>query len=244
MIFDSELNKRTKIVATLGQATTGKIFIKEQLIDPNNLEKKQKIYNTMQKIFLAGVNACRLNFCLGAHAEEEVMLQIIKDVTKELNINVAIMLDTKGPEIHIGQIIDIKKKDKTLLVKQDSILTIKTKNISPCLVTDNEVYVYDSTKTYCMAKDLAVDKMILIYDGKLQLKVKSVDVEKGIIKVKALNFHRIYEKRSINLSGSKYTMPFLSKKDKEDLKFAGKHDLDYIALNFVISAQNIIEVKK
>jgi pyruvate kinase len=95
-----------------------------------------------------------------------------------------------------------------------------------------------------MAKDLAVDKMILIYDGKLQLKVKSVDVEKGIIKVKALNFHRIYEKRSINLSDSKYTMLFLSKKDKENLKFAGKHDLDYIALNFVISAQNIIEVKK
>lgn len=244
MIFDSEFNKRTKIVATLGPATTGKIFTKEQLADPNNAAKKQKIYNTMQKIFLAGVNVCRLNFSHGDHAEEEVRLQIIKDVAKELNINVAIMLDTKGPEIRVGKIVDSKKKDTTLLVKQDSILTIKTKDFSPCLATDNEVYVYDSTKTYNMAKDLAVDKMILIDDGKLQLRVKSVDVEKGIIKAKALNSHTIYEKKRINLPGSKYTMPFLSKKDKEDLKFAVKHDLDYIALSFVNSAQNIIEVKK
>ena len=244
MIFDSEFNKRTKIVATLGPATTGKIFTKEQLADPNNAAKKQKIYNTMQKIFLAGVNVCRLNFSHGDHAEEEVRLQIIKDVAKELNINVAIMLDTKGPEIRVGKIVDSKKKDTTLLVKQDSILTIKTKDFSPCLATNNEVYVYDSTNTYNMAKDLAVDKMILIDDGKLQLRVKSVDVEKGIIKAKALNSHTIYEKKRINLPGSKYTMPFLSKKDKEDIKFAVKYDLDYIALSFVNSAQNIIEVKK
>jgi len=110
MIFDSEFNKRTKIVATLGPATTGKIFTKEQLADPNNAAKKQKIYNTMQKIFLAGVNVCRLNFSHGDHAEEEVRLQIIKDVAKELNINVAIMLDTKGPEIRVGKIVDSKKK--------------------------------------------------------------------------------------------------------------------------------------
>lgn len=242
MIWECDYNqKRTKIVATFGPALTGKLFTWQQF--KANKKQKDQAYKRVEQAFLSGLDVARLNFSHGNYEEQSIRIKIIRDVAKKLNKNIAIILDTKGPEIRVGKVVDKRGNDRKIEIAKGSILTIKTKDFKPC-TKDNEIYVYDSTKTYNMAKDLKVGKYILIDDGKLQLKVVSIDVVKGIIKAQALNTHTIYEKKRINLPNTKYTLPFLSQKDKEDIKFAIDNDLDSIALSFVNNKENINEVKK
>lgn len=242
MIWECNYNqKHTKIVATFGPALTGKLFTWQQF--ETDKKQKEQAYKRVEQAFLAGLDVARLNFSHGNYEEQSIRIKIIRDVAKKLNKNIAIMLDTKGPEIRVGKVVDKNGNDRKIEIAKDSILTIKTKDFRPC-TKDNEIYVYDSTKTYNMAKDLKVGKYILIDDGKLQLKVTSINITKGIIKALALNTHTIYEKKRINLPNTKYTMPFLSQKDKDDIKFAIDNDLDSIALSFVNNKKNIDEVKK
>lgn len=229
--------KRTKIVATLGPAITQKIWDFKMLNDKKNIALRKKAYETMEEIFKSGVNCVRLNFSHGSYDEQLVRIKIAREVAKKLGINISIMLDTKGPEIRVG-----KMKTEFVEIEKDSQVKIYTKKA--IVGTNKQFFVTDSTGTYNMANDVNVGGIILIDDGKLQLKVISNDKAAGIITTKALNKHVISEKRRINLPNTEYTIPFLSEKDRNDIKFAIENDLDYIAASFVNNKKNIQEIRE
>jgi pyruvate kinase len=194
-------------------------------------------YQRMEGIIKSGVTCVRLNFSHGAYEEQQVRINIARDVAKKLNRNISVMLDTKGPEIRLGKI-----KDGPVPVLKDSNITIYTKEM---IIGDNTKFsVTDSTGTYNMSKDVKVDGTILVDDGKLQLKIKEVDIDKGIIKTTVLNNHSINDKKRINLPNTEYSMPFMSQKDRDDILFGIKNNVDYIAASFVNSKENVQEIRE
>ncbi len=229
--------KRTKIVATLGPAITQKIFDWKAFNDPKNAESVKLAYERMEEIIRKGVNCVRLNFSHGNHEEQEIRIKIVREVAAKLNRNIAIMLDTKGPEIRVN-----KFEPEMVEIKAGNVITIHT--INKIIGSDTEFSVTDSTGTYNMAKDVKKGQLVLVDDGKLELFVDEVDVDKGVLKTVALNTHKIIEGRRINLPGSNYTMPFLSDKDKKDIKFACDNNLDYIAASFVNSKENVQAIRE
>jgi pyruvate kinase len=194
-------------------------------------------YEKMEEAILAGANCLRLNFSHGSYEEQGVRIKIARDVAQKLKRNISLMLDTKGPEIRITNVLN-----GPIPIKKDSELIIY------CLKTVDGGYkqfsVSDSSKTYNMAKDVKKDGIILVDDGKLQLKIKNVNVELGEIEVVALNNHAINTGKRINLPNTEYSMPFLSDKDKEDLLFAAKNKFDYVAASFTNTRDDIRAIKE
>lgn len=229
--------KRTKIIATMGPAITGKIFTWAAFNDPKNKAIIEEAYKNMEQLFLNGVTCVRLNFSHGSHEEQEIRIKIAREVAQKMGRHIAIMLDTKGPEIRVGKV-----KDDEAPIHIGSLVDIFT--LEEVVGDSTKFSVTDSTGKYNMAKDVKVKAIILVDDGKLQLEVLSVDINKGIIKTQALNNHSISEKRRINLPNTSYSLPFISQKDRDDIKFAVDHQLDYIALSFVNSAANLKEVRQ
>jgi pyruvate kinase len=190
----------------------------------------------MEGIIKAGVNCVRLNFSHGTYEEQQVRITIAREVAKKLNRNISIMLDTKGPEIRVGQI-----KDGPVPIIKDSKVTIYTKE--QIVGDSSKFFVTDSTGTYNMAKDVRVGGTILVDDGKLQLRIEAVDVNAGLIQTIVLNNHSINDKKRINLPNTEYSMPFMSKKDADDILFGIKNNVDYIAASFVNSKENVQEIR-
>ena len=230
-------NKRTKIIATLGPSITQDIFTFSDLDNPKKKKNVQRAYNKMREIILNGVTCVRLNLSHGTHEEHAVRIKIARDVAKELDRNIAILIDTKGPEIRIHKLktpkVDIKENDEIDIYTRKKVLGDKTK-----------FSCSDSSGKYNMANDVKKGSIILVDDGKLQLFVDEVMPELGVIKAVALNTHFIKENKRINLPGCEYSIPFLSDKDILDIEFACKNNADYIAASFTNCAQNVKDIRE
>jgi pyruvate kinase len=207
------------------------------LKDPANKEMVVLAYKNMQDIIEAGVNCVRLNFSHGTYEEQQVRIQITREVANKLKRNISIMLDTKGPEIRVGKI-----KNGPVPIKIGSSVTLHT--LKEIEGDSNAFFVTDSSGTYNMANDVKVGGIILVDDGKLQLKVNRIDITNGIIETTALNNHSVNDKKRLNLPNTEYSMPFMSDKDRQDILFGIKNDVDYIAASFVNSADNVHEIRK
>ena len=206
-------NKRTKIITTIGPAS----------------ENKERI----RELFEAGMTTIRLNFSHGDYAEQGARIEIAKKMREELQFPISILLDTKGPEIRVGKFKDGKQE-----FKQGQEVTIYTDSKS---YDTKECVSGEMTVSYDMSKDLKVGKVVLVDDGKLQLDVTSV--KPGLIKAKTKNHHLVKTNKRINLPGTKFSMPFLSEKDIEDIRYAAKQELDFIAASFVNTAKDIKQIK-
>lgn len=229
--------KRTKIVSTLGPSITQKLFTFEDFNDPKNAALRSQAYKNVEDIIQSGVTCVRLNFSHGDYEEQLIRIQIVREVAKKLNRNIAIMLDTKGPEIRVNKL----ESDK-VEIKASSIVKIHT--IDNIVGNAEYFSVSDSTGKYNMANDVKKGSIILVDDGKLELIVTEVDTTKGIITTKASNTHSICAKKRINLPGSSYSLPFLSEKDKKDIIFACENNLDYIASSFTNSAADVKAIRE
>jgi pyruvate kinase len=229
--------KRTKIVSTFGPAITSDILSLKDLEDPSKKEVVAEVYDRVQKLIESGMNCARLNFSHGTHEEQLVRIKIIRDVAAKLKKNIAIMLDTKGPEIRLG-----KFNQKKVEVRINTQVDVYT--VNDVIGDSNHFSVKATSDGYNMINDVKVGSSILVDDGKLKLVVTNIDKEANIIHTISENSHEISEKKRINLPDANYTMPFLSDKDKEDIKFACDNKLDFIALSFVNSADNVREVRE
>lgn len=202
--------KRTKIVCTLGPATDSKELIRE--------------------LILNGMNVARLNFSHGDHAEQATRIQMIKEVRKELGIPVAILLDTKGPEIRTGELKDGKvelEKDDVVILTGESIIGDKKRlSIS-----------YPN-----LPSELAAGNLILIDDGLIQLKVMSVDGPD--IKCQVMNGGELGGRKSINIPGVNIELPALTDKDRQDVVFGIEQKMDFIAASFVRKPEDVLEIRK
>jgi len=205
---------------------------------PESLTRKCKIVCTMGpnqgtveslvKLIKAGMNVARLNFSHGDHETHGAMVQRVREAAKQAGKPVAILLDTKGPEIRTGF---FEAGGKINLVAGEELK----------LVTD---YSFKGDKT-CFA--LSYDKVcssvkpgniILCADGSLSLKVKSVGTDHVITEV--MNNCSLGERKNCNLPGIQVDLPVLQEKDKDDLvKFGIPHGVDFVAASFVQSADDV-----
>ena len=202
--------RKTKIICTLGPASESEEVIRE--------------------LMLAGMNVARLNFSHGTHEEQREKLERVKKVREELGLPVALLLDTKGPEIRTGEFekgkVELKKGQTFVLTTED--------------VLGNEGKVSITYKN--LVKDVQEGDSILIDDGLIGLKVVKVTEKEIICCVE--NGGTVSNKKGINVPGVELKMPFISKKDKDDILFAVKEGFDYIAASFTRTADDILEIRR
>ncbi len=206
--------KRTKIITTIGPATSSK----EKIIE----------------LFKCGMNTIRLNFSHGSYDEHVQRIEWAKEASEEVGFPISVMLDTKGPEIRVGKMENGAQK-----ILKNTKITIKTRAIDykNFLGTSNVLSV-----SYDMSNDLKSGDKVLIDDGKLILIVDKI--EPGLVFTTSVNTHIVKTNKRINLPGVSLSMSFLSSKDEDDIKFGIEKNVDFIAASFVNTSHDIFQIRK
>ncbi len=185
---------------------------------------------TMYKLIQAGVNVFRINFSHSSHKDAVQMIKQIRELNAEHDYNVAILADLQGPKLRIGNV------EEGAEIKQGDILTFS--NVDE-MGTAKKVFM-----TYSQfPRDVKVGERILVDDGKILLKIIRTN---GIDEVQAEVIHGgpLKSKKGVNLPNTKISLPCLTDKDLADLKVAMEHEVEWIGLSFVRSADDVIELKK
>lgn len=171
-----------------------------------------------------GVDVFRLNFSHGTHTDHQKVIDNVREINKELGTTIALLLDLQGPKIRVQEM------QPGIEIVRGQELTITTREV----VGNNELV---STSYERLPKDVKVGDMILIDDGKIELKVKEVrdiDVICTVVYGGSLK-----SRKGINLPQTRVTAPSLTEKDMEDLEFGLKNKVDWVALSFVRKATDI-----
>ena len=185
--------------------------------------------DVLRDLMLNGMDVARLNFSHGSHEEALERINRIKKVRDELNIPVAILLDTKGPEVRIKDF-----KEGKVELKEGQKFTLCTDDV---VGDENQVSI-----TYAnLPNDVKVGSKILIDDGLIEMEVISVKNSKILCKVK--NGGVVSNKKGVNVPNVALSMPYMSKKDIDDILFGIEQDVDFIAASFVRTADDIREIK-
>jgi len=185
--------------------------------------------DVLRDLMLNGMDVARLNFSHGSHEEALERINRIKKVRDELNIPVAILLDTKGPEVRIKDF-----KEGKVELKEGQKFTLCTDDV---VGDENQVSI-----TYAnLPNDVKVGSKILIDDGLIEMEVISVKNSKILCKVK--NGGVVSNKKGVNVPNVALSMPYMSQKDIDDILFGIEQDVDFIAASFVRTANDIREIK-
>jgi pyruvate kinase len=181
------------------------------------------------ELIMAGVDVFRLNFSHGTHESHLKVIQNIREINKTFGFNVAILQDLQGPKIRLGEIeggaVEIVEGDE-IVITTEKILG--NKKMVGC--------VYQS-----LAKDVKAGDAIMVDDGKIELRVFKIEGNQVFTKVVFGGL--LKSKKGINLPDTEISESSLTRKDKEDAIFGLEQDVDWIALSFVRSAGDIIELK-
>ncbi len=202
--------RKTKIVCTLGPATDDE--------------------NVLRQMILAGMNTARFNFSHGDYESHQKRIDMFKKVRNELGIPVAMLLDTKGPEVRIKTFENGK-----VVLAEGQLFTLTTKD-----VVGNESKVSVTYKK--LPFDLTVGNKILLDDGNIEMVVEKI--EDTDITCRVLTGGPLSDRKSMNLPGIDLYMPYMDDVDKEDLLFGIKNDFDYIAASFARRADDIVGMRK
>jgi pyruvate kinase len=185
------------------------------------------------KLAQAGANIFRLNFSHGTHEDHLQRILSIRELNETFNLNLTILQDLQGPKI------------RTQMVENEGVELIAGKQL---IFAMDETLLGTAEKvgtTYTsMYKDVNPGERILMDDGNLEVKVISVDPVTHDVVTEVVYGGILKSKKGINLPGTKVSLPALTEKDHADLIFGLAHNVDWIALSFVRTAQDIIEVKK
>ncbi|HOQ08966.1 MAG TPA: pyruvate kinase [Syntrophomonadaceae bacterium] len=202
--------RKTKIIATIGPAS-------EEV-------------ETLKKMLEAGMNVARLNFSHGSHEEHRRRIENLRQAAREAGKLLAIMLDTKGPEIRTGRLASGPVK---LEAGQRFVLTNRE------VPGDNqEVQVSYAP----LPQEVTPGTTILLADGLISLKV--VETTSTDIVCQVMNGGELGERKGINVPGVRINMPFLNDKDRDDILFGIKMGVDYIAASFVRTAEDVLEIRR
>ena len=203
--------KKTKIIATLGPASSSKEMIK--------------------KLIKSGVDVLRVNFSHATHDEVERIVDDVNDLRKELGSNVTLLGDLQGPKIRIGEL------ENDIELKKNQSLSICS-NLSESNGVDKIFISYPS-----FAKDVKPGENILVDDGKLIFKVISTN-KKDTVDIKVVQEGVLKPRKGVNLPNTKISQPALTEKDIDDAKFAVKKSFDWIALSFVRSKKDVLQLRE
>lgn len=206
----------------------------------HKLERRAKIICTIgpasdselqiSAMIKAGMDVARINFSHGSHQYYAEIIQRIRRVASKTGKAVAIMQDLQGPRIRVGTLTDGHPIE---LVTGDSIV------ITTETVEGNSKRV--STNYRGLPQDVETGDTLLLDDGKLELQVISVKDTEIINRVEVGG--QLKAHKGINLPGRKINIPALTQKDRDDLAFGLSHNIDYVAVSFVQSAEDIVEVR-
>jgi len=199
--------KKTRIIATVGPAS----------------DKKE----IMQKLVEAGANVFRLNFSHGTHETHQNLINIARELGREMKRPIGIIADLQGPRIRVGNTESIE------IAKGEIIF------VSDHKTTDEKELIIDSDG---VASALNVGERILIEDGVMRLEV--VEKLADCVKAKVVNGGTIKPRKGMNVPDTKLHFGAVTEKDKKDLEFALKNEVDFVALSFVSNAQEVLETRE
>ena len=206
-----EVLRKTNIIGTIGPAS-----------------ESEEMFT---KLVEAGLNVARINFSHGGYEENAEKIATIKRVREKLNKPVALLLDTKGPEIRTGK---LESGDEKVVINEGQDFTFVHDDI-----------IGNETKTTITYKDLYKDvkpgAKILVDDGAIEFEVVGIDGQD--IKCKALNTGKLGSRKTINVPGLKLNLPALAQKDIDDITNGIKAGFDMIAASFVRRASDVQEIK-
>lgn len=187
-------------------------------------------YETIKSLAAAGANVFRLNFSHGTHDIHQEVVKIIRGINKELNCNLGILQDLQGPKIRVGEVenngVEINPGDQ-ITITNDPVVGTKS------LVST----VYQN-----LPNDVEEGDRILIDDGNLELVVNSTDGKN--VNCTVIHGGILKSRKGINLPNTKVSAPSLTEKDLEDLEFGLAQEVDWIALSFVRSAEDIHDLRE
>lgn len=204
--------RKTKIVCTIGPASESE--------------------EMLEKLMNAGMNVARLNFSHGSHEEHKGRIDTIRKVAKRLNKTVAILLDTKGPEIRTHNM-----KDGIIELEKGKEVIVSMREVEG--TPEKFSVTYDN-----LINDVQVGSYILLDDGLVELQVKDIDHDKGEVKCDILNSGELKNKKGVNLPGVKVNLPGITDKDADDIRFGIKEDVDFIAASFVRRPSDVLDIRE
>ena len=185
----------------------------------------------LKKLLNAGVDVFRINFSHASYEETSVTVKNIRELSAELKIHASILADLQGPKIRLGNI------KEGVSVKKGDLLEITTEHLKE---GGNKLVSINYSD---FPKDVNPNESILINDGKIILKVLETN-KKDLVITKVVQGGPLESKKGVNLPNTQISLPALTKKDKEDVLFAIKHQLDWIALSFVRTKKDISILQK
>jgi pyruvate kinase len=202
--------RKTKIVCTIGPAS-------------ENLE-------TLRSLIREGMNVARLNFSHGSHEEHAQRIKAIRQAAKEEGKVVAILLDTKGPEIRTG---DLSSPEVELVAGNN--VTLTTQSI-----------LGDASRVSISYPDFPTDvhpgSTVLIDDGLIGLEVN--DIEGSEVHCTIQSSGTLKSKKGVNVPGIRVNLPGITEKDAEDIRFGIEQNVDFIAASFIRKAEDILDIRK
>ena len=208
-MYQGKFNK-TKIVATIGPATSSE--------------------EMLEKIILAGVDVCRLNFSHGAYELHQEVIDRVRNINNRLGCNVALLQDLQGPKLRIGKV-----EGEFHLVEGNHVLVTTEEQMS----TKDVLFV--SYKR--LIQDCNPGERILLNDGKVSL-VFTEKINDTTLKAEVIAGGPLSSNKGFNLPDSSLTVPSLTKKDLADLEYGLSQEVDWVALSFVRTADDIVELKR
>lgn len=203
--------RKTKIVCTMGPAVRDLKLIKQLLIE--------------------GMNVARFNFSHGDHQYHEDMLEMVREVSKQTGIPVALLLDTKGPEIRTGRTQD----DKTFNLMKGETITLTTEDVEGTKQCIGISYQN-------LPQEVSPGKHIYIADGVIDLEVERV--EGNLIHCVIRQGGAVGSRKNVNVIGVRTALPAITEKDKHDILFGIEHRVDFIAASFARKSSDILEIRK
>lgn len=201
--------RKTKLICTIGPASENE--------------------ETLTRMFEAGMNVARLNFSHGSHEEHQKKIDLIKKVREKMNLPVAIMLDTKGPEYRIRTF-----RDGKITLKEGDPFTFTTEEIE-----GDETRVAVNYKG--LVNDLKVGDRITVNNGMVVFEVRALKGNDAVCEV--ITGGVLSNKKSMSFPNKVMSGPYLSEQDKADLLFGIKNDVDFVAASFVSTKQDALDIR-
>ncbi|MEG1449066.1 MAG: pyruvate kinase, partial [Oscillospiraceae bacterium] len=201
--------KKTKIICTLGPSTSTEEIIKELIV--------------------SGMNVARFNFSHGTHKEHLEKYKIVETVRREMNVPIATLLDTKGPEVRLK-----KFENQKATIKTNDIFILTTEDV---LGNEKRAAVTYSD----LPKDVKTGNIILLDDGLIELEVQKIignDIHCLVI-----NGGVVKDNKGVNIPDVKLSLPFISEQDKKDILFGIETGFDFVAASFVSCADDVKEMR-
>lgn len=209
--IETSMMTKTKIVATIGPSSSSKEVLKQMIMQ--------------------GLDVARLNFSHGNYEDHSKVVEVIRELNKELGTNVSLLADLQGPKLRVGE---MENGSVELITGSKIVITTKKQIGTAGLIYTN----YQE-----FAQDVKPGESVLLDDGKLVVKILSTN-GKDTVECEVVQGGPLSSRKGLNLPNTKVSLPSLSEKDLKDLDFALAQEVDWIGLSFVRNAEDVIALKE